>query len=75
MLTAPAVPAERPPAARVLVVEDDSNIRDLVELHLRLEGLSTLTAADGNQGLALAKAEPFDLLTASRCAARCVGTR
>ena len=48
--------------ARVLVVEDDPNIRDLVVLHLGLEGLSTETAADGQVALDMAKAEPFDLI-------------
>jgi DNA-binding response OmpR family regulator len=47
---------------RVLVVEDDPNIRDLVLLHLGLEGFSTAAAPDGNEGLRLAKAEPFDLI-------------
>jgi two-component system OmpR family response regulator/two-component system alkaline phosphatase synthesis response regulator PhoP len=55
-------PTETPAGARVLVVEDDPNIRDLVELHLRLEGLHPVSAADGQQGLALARAEPFDLV-------------
>jgi DNA-binding response OmpR family regulator len=45
-----------------LVVEDDPNIRDLVSLHLRLEGLDVQAAADGREGLALARAQPFDLL-------------
>ena len=46
----------------MLVVEDDDHIRELVELHLRLEGLSTVSAAEGNEGLRLARAEPFDLV-------------
>jgi DNA-binding response OmpR family regulator len=54
-----AQPAAGP---RVLVVEDDPNIRGLVELHLGLEGLSVSSAADGNDGLALARAEPFSLI-------------
>jgi DNA-binding response OmpR family regulator len=29
-------------AARVLLVEDDPNIRELVELHLQLEGLTVV---------------------------------
>jgi DNA-binding response OmpR family regulator len=49
-------------AARVLVVEDDPNIRDLVVLHLGLEGLTTTTAADGNDALAVARSQPFDLI-------------
>jgi DNA-binding response OmpR family regulator len=47
---------------RVLVVEDDEHIRELVMLHLRLEGLTAVAAGDGNEGLALARSEPFDLL-------------
>ena len=43
-------------------MEDDPNIRDLVMLHLGLEGLKPVSAADGNEGLRLAKAEPFDLM-------------
>jgi len=46
----------------VLVVEDDAHIRDLVVLHLQLEGLTVVAAGDGATGLRLAKADPFDLL-------------
>jgi two-component system OmpR family response regulator/two-component system alkaline phosphatase synthesis response regulator PhoP len=55
-------PADRIGGPRVLVVEDDPNIRDLVELHLKLEGLTTVAVGDGNEGLALAKAAPFDII-------------
>jgi DNA-binding response OmpR family regulator len=48
------------PGARVLVVEDDEHIRDLVLLHLRLEGLSPVAVGDGNEALRLARTEPFD---------------
>jgi DNA-binding response OmpR family regulator len=48
--------------ARVLVVEDEPNIRDLVVLHLTLEGLSPVAVGDGNEGLRLARSEPFDLI-------------
>src|SRR6478735_5048969 len=47
---------------RVLVVEDDAHIRDLVVLHLQLEGLTTVAVGDGATGLRLAKQDPFDLL-------------
>ena len=55
---------EESPSAgsRVLVVEDDPNIRSLVALHLRLEKLEVAEAADGQEGLSLARAEPFDLI-------------
>lgn len=49
-------------AGRVLVVEDDPHIRDLVVLHLELEGLAPATAGTGSEGLRLAKAHPFDLI-------------
>jgi DNA-binding response OmpR family regulator len=47
---------------RVLVVEDDANIRDLIALHLRVEGLEVAAVADGADGLARARTEPFDLI-------------
>ena len=50
------------PNARVLLVEDDQNIRELVELHLQLEGLTTISTADGNDALTRARAEAFDLI-------------
>ncbi len=60
-------PAESPQTdaqsrGRVLVVEDDAHIRDLVVLHLQLEGLTVVAVGDGTSGLRLAKADPFDLL-------------
>jgi two-component system, OmpR family, alkaline phosphatase synthesis response regulator PhoP len=50
------------PGGRVLVVEDDANIRDLITLHLRVEGFEVTAAADGTEGLARARTEPFDLI-------------
>jgi len=46
----------------VLVVEDEAHIRELVSLHLRLEELAPVEAADGERGLALARERPFDLI-------------
>ena len=48
--------------ARVLVVEDEPHIRDLIALHLSLEGLKPIAVGDGDEGLRLARAEPFDLV-------------
>jgi DNA-binding response OmpR family regulator len=53
---------ETPGGGRVLVVEDDVHIRDLVMLHLQLEGLTAVAAGTGGEGLRLAKSDPFDLL-------------
>jgi len=54
-----ASPAPRP---TVLVVEDEAHIRELVSLHLRLEELVPVEAADGDTGLTLARSRPFDLI-------------
>jgi two-component system OmpR family response regulator/two-component system alkaline phosphatase synthesis response regulator PhoP len=47
---------------QVLVVEDESNIRELVALHLRLEHANPVEAADGNAALELARQRRFDLV-------------
>jgi DNA-binding response OmpR family regulator len=47
---------------RALVVEDEPNIRELISLHLGLEGLHVTTAADGESALRLASADPFDVV-------------
>ena len=46
---------------RILVVEDEKNIRDLVCLHLEIEGYECVPVADGSEGMAVAGAESFDL--------------
>jgi DNA-binding response OmpR family regulator len=48
--------------ARVLVIEDDTHIRDLIVLHLGLEGLETEAVGDGLDGLARANKQTFDLV-------------
>ncbi|HSC26116.1 MAG TPA: response regulator transcription factor [Vicinamibacterales bacterium] len=55
-----AAPTQK--GARVLVVEDEPHIRDLVALHLRLEGLNPVLIGDGTAALELTRAEPFDLI-------------
>jgi len=47
---------------RVLVVEDERNIRELVCLHLGLEGYACEGLANGQEALARAERERFDLL-------------
>src|SRR6476646_3165128 len=49
-------------APRVLVVEDEPNIRELVCLHLRHEGYRCEPEADGATALKRAEDEPFDLM-------------
>jgi DNA-binding response OmpR family regulator len=47
---------------RVLVVEDETNIRDLVCLHLGLEGFECVPVGDGHEALTKAAGEAFDLI-------------
>jgi two-component system OmpR family response regulator/two-component system alkaline phosphatase synthesis response regulator PhoP len=49
-------------APRVLVVEDEPNIRELVCLHLGLEGYACESLGDGRSALKRTEAERFDLL-------------
>jgi DNA-binding response OmpR family regulator len=50
------------PPKRVLVVEDEANISDLVCLHLGLEGYTCVSVQDGHEALKTATEQPFDLL-------------
>jgi DNA-binding response OmpR family regulator len=46
----------------VLVVEDEPAIRELIALHLKLEGYGVVPSDDGSEALRLARAERFDLI-------------
>jgi DNA-binding response OmpR family regulator len=48
--------------ARALIVEDDAHIRDLISLHLGLEGLDASAVPDGREALRLVATQPFDLV-------------
>ena len=47
---------------KVLVVEDEQNIRDLVCLHLGLEGYECVPVGDGKEAMMLASEKPYDLI-------------
>ena len=49
-------------ARRVLLAEDDRFLRRAAEARLRQHGLEVLTAADGEEALRVARAEPLDLI-------------
>jgi DNA-binding response OmpR family regulator len=51
-----------PSKGRALVVEDEPNIRELISLHLGLEGLHVTTAVDGESALRLAGSDAFDVV-------------
>jgi signal transduction histidine kinase/CheY-like chemotaxis protein len=59
-LAAPAPVATRGAA---LVIEDDEATRVLIGRHLEREGFRVTLAADGDEGLALARKSPPDLIT------------
>src|SRR5262245_47764680 len=52
----------QPERPSVLVVEDEARIRELVSLHLQLEGLAPTEANDGDAGLSLARTRKFNLI-------------
>lgn len=51
---------ENPPR-RVLIVDDEPDLLELVRYNLQAEGYKVLTARDGLEGLRMAKAEKMDL--------------
>jgi two-component system, OmpR family, phosphate regulon response regulator PhoB len=51
-----------PSASRVLIVDDDPDIRDVVAAMLEAVGLTVLAAASAEDALERVAAEPFDLL-------------
>ena len=50
------------PRRSVLVVEDEKNIRDLVCLHLGVEGYTCVPVATGTEALDAVTKQPFDLI-------------
>jgi CheY-like chemotaxis protein len=48
--------------AKVLLVEDDNNLREIFEMRLQAEGYDTVTAGNGEEGLTVAMQEKPDLI-------------
>ena len=48
--------------AKLLLVEDDNNLREIYEARLQAEGYAIVSAKDGEEALAVAKAEKPDLV-------------
>ncbi|MBI2466311.1 MAG: GAF domain-containing protein, partial [Candidatus Rokubacteria bacterium] len=56
-------PAPRPrPGARILVVEDEAEVRDVLVEILEAQGHAVTPCADGESGVARLRTEPFDLV-------------
>jgi DNA-binding response OmpR family regulator len=49
-------------AAKILVIDDDDKMNELVALTLRNQGFQVDTADNGERGLKLMKATPYDLV-------------
>jgi CheY-like chemotaxis protein len=49
---------------KVLLVEDDNNLREIFQMRLQAEGYNTITAADGEEGLVVSMKEKPDLVIA-----------
>jgi len=47
---------------KILIVEDEKDIRDLVEIHLQKAGFQTVTAADGREAFRKIQSSPPDLI-------------
>ena len=60
----PSVPAvsARTVRRRILIVEDEAPIRELLRLHLSLAGFDTEEIAEGTAALARARSDKFDLI-------------
>jgi CheY-like chemotaxis protein len=67
--TIAALPPRPEIARRVLVVDDDASVRRLVTVLFAHDGHTVDSAADGTQGLALAKDYEYDLVLMDRRAA------
>ena len=48
--------------ARILAIDDEANIRDLLSIVLSEAGHEVVTACDGQDGLRRAAVQPFDLV-------------
>jgi DNA-binding NtrC family response regulator len=51
-----------PPLARVLVIDDEENIRTMVQQMLKRAGYDASSAADGSEGIRLQREKPADLV-------------
>lgn len=57
-----AQPVAAKPARRILIVDDEPTVREVVGQYLQLEGYAVMQAADGLEALRLAEAFPPDLV-------------
>src|SRR6266700_6455280 len=58
----PAGTAAAPATGRILIVDDEAEIRESLQTLLELEGYEVETAANGEEGLSKLGDQPFDLV-------------
>lgn len=51
---------------KVLVVDDESRVREVISAYLRAEGHTVTTATSGREGIEQFRAQPFDLVVTDR---------
>jgi CheY-like chemotaxis protein len=56
------IPRRRQRMAKLLLVEDNEMNRDMLSRRLQRKGYEVVMAVDGQQGLDLARSQPFDLI-------------
>ena len=49
-------------ATRILCVDDDRPVQNLVSMHLVLQGFEVKTASNGEEAVSLLDNEPFDIV-------------
>ena len=60
---------------KLLVVDDDPNICDILKTHFEKEGYEVLTAGDGIEGFSVFKSASPDLVLLDICFPRWTGSR
>lgn len=51
-----------PPKKRALIIDDDAAVSESIRIAMEVIGFDVLTASNGNDGLALAERDYFDLI-------------
>src|SRR5205085_5988142 len=49
-------------AKKILIVEDNFDMREVLDLYFKTEGFDVVSACDGREGLYMARAAPPDLM-------------
>jgi signal transduction histidine kinase len=60
------VEARSKTALKVLVVDDESRVREVITAYLRAEGHTVTTATSGREGIEQFRAQPFDMVVTDR---------